>query len=97
MANNGDIRSVILGENGEALRSVTWSAPAGSSPFFGWMGDEGFTSVRISEIQCVFPNPQRRDQYVMTLHGVQLLINVEDAYRLMRRIGWTQPQGEHRA
>ena len=91
MSNNGAVRSPILGAYGERAETATMEAPSGSSPFFGWLGDNGYATVRLESVHALIPNPNRRGEYVMALDaGAQLGINGEDALRLMRRLGWSQ-------
>lgn len=91
MSQNGTVRSPILDPSGERVETATMEAPSGSSPWFGWLGDNGYATVRIESIQVVVPNPQRRDEHIIGLsNGANLGINGEDCQRLMRRLGWTQ-------
>lgn len=91
MSNNGTVRSPILDPSGERVETATMEAPSGSSPFFGWLGPNGFATVRIESIHAVVPNPARNGDFIIGLaNGAQCGINGEDATRLLRRLGWTQ-------
>ena len=85
------LRSTILDAAGNRAPAATMEAPAGHSQYFGWLGSDGYATVRIDAIQALFPSPQRADQYLMVLkYGANMVINSEDAKRLMRRMGWSE-------
>lgn len=85
------LKSVVLDERGErAISTTTWEPPKGSHPFFGWMGDEGFTTLRLEDIQAVTPHPQLRGRMIVFMRaGLQVFVNGADGERLLRRLGWT--------
>jgi hypothetical protein len=88
-----EIQSPILGPDGvRAPVSACWQAPAGSSPWFGWFGDDGFTTVRIESIKAVTPHPQMRGRMIIWCDGnCNLVIGSEDCMRLLKRMGWMEP------
>ncbi len=91
MSTNGSIRSQILDPSGERAATSTMEAPGGQSPYFGWMGADGFSTVRVDRIQAVFQSPQRSDQYILVLeYGVSMTINSQDGLRLLCRLGWKE-------
>lgn len=85
-----EIRSIILGADGARATTEEWEAPSGSSPYFGWMGENGgYTTIRISSIDGMCLGTQRNDQYVIHLESnCNFVINIDEAKRLMRRLGW---------
>ena len=96
------VKSMILDPGGARAESPTsaWRAPGGQSPYFGWLGADGFSTVRIERIQALFPHMKQTGQfsapeptglYVMVLEGAQFMINDQDALRLMKRMGWVEP------
>jgi hypothetical protein len=96
------VKSMILDPQGSRAESPTsaWRAPGGQSPYFGWLGADGFTTVRVDRIQALFPQmkqvgqfsaPEPTGNYVIVQEGVQLVINDQDALRLMKRMGWIEP------
>ena len=97
MSHNGGAASQVLDATGHrALASATMEPPTGSSPFFGWLGPDGFSSVRIDAIQAICPDQRRTGQYVLSLkYGAAMVINTEDAMRLMKRLGWSQKSALH--
>jgi hypothetical protein len=87
------VKSPILDPSGvRADASVHWRVPGGQSPYFGWMGQDGFTTLKIDEVVAMWPNPQISSRYQLALkNGSQMSINDQDALRLMKRMGWIEP------
>jgi hypothetical protein len=87
------VKSTILDPTGQRAQvSAHWQPPKGSSPFFGWMGQEGFSTIRVENVQAICPQGNFPDRYVVSLkYGVTMIINGEDALRLMKRMGWLEP------
>lgn len=91
-------RSPLLDDTGQRVTSCAWEPPRGSSPYFGWMGDAGFSTLKMESIVAMFPNPQRSDLYIILLStGAQMAIGLTDGERLIKRLGWTEPGNSHRA
>ncbi len=91
--NNLALKSPILDSTGVATPSTSsWRAPGGQSPYFGWLGDEGFTTLRIDSIKAMTPHPQMRGRSVVWLEGaLNVVVNSEDSARLLKRLGWCEP------
>lgn len=102
---NANGRVVVLDSAGTSLApssSYSWAPPRDKNSgqraeYFGWLGPDGFSTVRIDDVMAVFPNPQRREMYILMLHyQVNMAINYEDALRLMKRLGWMEPSNTPR-
>lgn len=93
---NGIVKSPILDSTGTpAPASAMWQVPGTQSPYFGWMGEEGFTTIRLDMVKALTPHPQFRMRGVVWLEGnTNVVINADDMARLMKRLGWREPGTE---
>lgn len=83
---------LIVDPRGQAAaKDEKWLEPKGSSPYFGWIDDRGDSNtVRIEGISAVVRDA-RTGRYAILMANcpISLTIADTDAYRLMRRLGWT--------
>lgn len=103
MSQGQPVKSNILDASGNrAVVPITsaWRSPGGQSPYFGWFGQDGFSTIKIDRVQAIFPQMKQTGQftpaeptglYVVVLDGMNMLINDQDALRLMKRMGWIEP------
>jgi hypothetical protein len=96
-------KSNILDASGQRAESSRhWRVPSDKSGFFGWMGADGYSTIRVSEISAMFPEvtrdtphsaPTVTGNYIVFM-GPQsrMVMNAEDSIRLMRRLGWYDPE-----
>ena len=95
-------KSQILDPTGtRAESSRHWRAPSDKSEYFGWMGADGFSTIHVKSVRLAGPHMVQEYQhrppvasgnyYIVLDGGVQVIINAEDAMRLLRRLGWYDP------
>lgn len=65
--------------------------PKGSSPWFGWIDMAGEPATVRVELVAAVAKDARSGRFVIILSnaGISPSITDADAYRLMRRLGWT--------
>jgi hypothetical protein len=86
--------TLILNATGAPAPSSRWERfqpPKGSSPFFGWIDAAGDpNTVRLESIVTVAKD-QRTGRWGIILSGCGMIptIDEQNAFRLMRRMGWT--------
>ena len=85
-------RPALVDASDRPITNLSWKPPQ-SGQFFGWMSSDGFSTVRVDSIQAIYPNPQRSDVHMLCLqYGTQMVINNLDAARLIKRLGWKEPE-----
>ena len=84
----------VLDAGGVPAKPSRWDGmqePKGSSPYFGWIDASGDpATIRVDLIAAVARDSRTgRFVIIMANAGATPTITDQDAYRLMRRMGWT--------
>jgi hypothetical protein len=85
-------RSALVEPSGRPISNLSWKPPQAGG-YFGWLSADGFNTVKLDSIQAICPSTNRNDSHMISLqHGVAMVINNLDAARLMKKLGWKEPE-----
>ncbi len=87
------MQPILDGNGNVTAQGIELRIPPRDSAYFGWVTEDGPSTVEMAAVQCVFPNPQRNDLYfIVTKYGVNLSIPRSQIGELLMRLGWTEAE-----